>query len=378
LALSGGSMSKGRISLFLLLAFVSIAMGTSFAAGTGYGTSKIVLSSANITLVPGSSASVSYNVTLASGNYWGTSINVANKPNVSAAGLSVSFSSAYGDPPFSGTAAISAAASAKPGRYVVLFNATGDDPSVSDAVLTVYVKSPSASTTTSIQPQPSVPTFALYNSTSSTINASKGASLSLKASDGKYITVAIPAGTYVKEANKTLSTYNFTLAIYSIKNVSTPSSLTGYVPAYGFAYLVNGLITPTIEFVNSTGSPRPLVTTAQYNSTWTSWTFLGGKQVGTSYVGGNYSFANVWKYNATSNEIVNTQFYKPVMWVFLLKIPSAVTSAPTTAPTAVTTTPTTTPPPKTAYSNTGIYIVIAIIVIIIIIGAAYALRRAKK
>ena len=51
--------------------------------------------------------------------------------------------------------------------------------------------------------------------------------------------------------------------------------------------------------MNATGADMPLITTAQYNSSWTSWTLLGGKQVNTSYIGGSYKFADVWTYNST-------------------------------------------------------------------------------
>lgn len=363
-----------------LLAVLALVMVSSMAfAGTGLGTSKITLAAPNMSLGIGSSGSVNYNVTLASGNYWGTSINLVNKANLSAEGLSVSFSKGYADPPFNGTMTVSASAATKPGRYAIILNATGDDPSVTNTLFTVYVKNSTASNTTTAPVV--VPLFSLFNSTSKVVNASIGASLSIKAPDGKLINVTIPAGTYVKIANKTLSSYNFTLALYTISNLSAPSTAKNDIVAYGFAFLVNGLITVNDTFVNSTGADRPMVTTAQYNSSWTSWTVLGGKQVGTSYVGGNYSFANVWTYNSSKNEIVNTEFFKPVMWVFLIKPASPTTTAPTSVSTTVpSTTPTTisTTAPYTTKSSDAGYYIAAIIVVIVVVIAALAMMRKRK
>ena len=124
----------------------------------------------------------------------------------------------------------------------------------------------------------------------------------------------------------------------------------------------------------------PLITTAQYNSSWTSWTLLGGKQVNTSYVGGSYKFADVWTYNSTKNEIVNTQFFKPVMWVFMIK-PSNVTvttTAPTTAPTTRPTTIPTTAPYTSTSNNGGYYAAAIVVIVIIIIVVVAATMRRKK
>ena len=172
------------------------------------------------------------------------------------------------------------------------------------------------------------------------------------------------------------------MARYNITNLSAPSSESSYLVTYGFAYLVNGLITTNASFVNATGADEPLITTAQYNSSWTSWTLLGGKQVNTSYVGGSYAFADVWTYNSTHNEIVNKQFFKPVMWVFLLKPPVVSTTSLTTILSTVTTVrPTTVPttvPYTTAPSSSSTYIVVAIVIIIIIAIIAYAASKRNK
>ncbi|MEM0154839.1 MAG: hypothetical protein QW814_03340, partial [Methanothrix sp.] len=356
-------------SMAMLMAFSFVLLSTvSFASGIG--TSKITFSAANATIAPGSSGTVSYTVSLVSGGVWGTNTNLVNYANLSKEGINVSLSKTYSDPNYTGTMTIKVSGTTKPGTYAVLLNATGDDPSITNSLFTIFVKTSAVNTTTTIPPTP-VPTFLLYNSTTKSVNATNGAKFSLMAMDGKLINVTVPPGTYVKIDNKTLSSYNFTLALYGISNLSAPSAASKDIVAYGFAFLVNGLISPNISFVNATGADRPLITTAQYNDSWTSWTVLGGKQVNTSYIGGKYAFANVWTYNSTLNEIVNSEFFKPVMWVFLIK-PSNVTvtsSAPTTVSTAPTTTPTTisTTAPYTSSSNDSGYYAAAIVVIVIII-----------
>jgi len=87
------------------------------------------------------------------------------------------------------------------------------------------------------------------------------------------------------------------------------------VPIYTFAYEVNGLITPTITFVNANGKPQGIpvyIYTAPGNN-WTSWTWLGGTFNGTVYIGGKYAFMDHWTY--FSNGTMVTAFIKPVPWV---------------------------------------------------------------
>jgi hypothetical protein len=372
-------MNAKSVAMLMAFSFVLLS-AVSFASGIG--TSKITFSSANVTIAPGSAGTASYTVSLVSGNVWGTNTNLVNAANLSKEGINVSLSKTYSDPNYTGVMTVKVSGTTKPGRYAVLLNATGDDPSVTNALFTVFVKTSAINTTTTIAPT-LVPTFSLYNSTTKTVNATKGAKFSLMAMDGKLVNVTVPAGTYVEMDNKTLSSYNFTLAIYTISNLSAPSTVSKDIVTYGFAFLVNGLISPNISFVNSTGADRPLITTAQYNSSWTTWTVLGGKQVNTSYVGGSYKFANVWTYNSTLNGIVNTEFFKPVMWVFMIK-PSNVT-ATSTVPTTVSTVPTTTPTtiPTTAQytsssSNSGYYAAAIVVIVIIIIVVVAATMRRKK
>jgi hypothetical protein len=364
-------------SMAMLVAF-SIMLLSSVSFASGIGTSKITFSSSNMTVAPGGVGTVNYNVSLVNGTVWGTSVNIVNSANLSKEGINVSLSKTYADPSFSGIMTVKVSSTTAPGDYAVILSATGDDPSLTNSLFTVFVKSSVVNTTTIPAAAP-VPYFALYNSTTKTINASKGAKLSLMAMDGKLINVTIPAGAYVKMDNKTLSNYNFSLAIYVISNLTAPSTASKDIVTYGFAYLVNGLISPNIEFVNSTGSPMPLVTTAQYNSTWTSWTLLGGKQVNNSYVGGKYAFADVWTYNSSLNEIVNKQFFKPVMWVFMIK-PVNVTVTSSVATTVPTTAPTTAPTtiPYTTTANDSGYYAAAIVVIIVIIAIVVAATMRKK
>ena len=106
-------------------------------AATGYGTSSISLANSSVSLPPGGSAAVGYTVNLPSGNTWGTTLNVVNAAQLSAQGITVVASNPSGNPPYSGRLTIPAAASAKAGSYSVVLNVTGDDPSTSNATLTI-------------------------------------------------------------------------------------------------------------------------------------------------------------------------------------------------------------------------------------------------
>ncbi len=152
------------------------------------------------------------------------------------------------------------------------------------------------------------------------ISSKEGANLSVTAPDGVNITVHIPVGTFALINNVTHSNYTFTLATFNIKNLGNPAGYANQSPAYGFAFEVDGQITPTIDFTNSTKAPMPLTTTAKYPDTWGSWAFLGGEFNLSSgiYSGGNYVLQNSWSYNSISGIMTNTQFYKPIMWVFTI------------------------------------------------------------
>ena len=106
------------------------------------GTSTISLGSSSISVKAGSSGSDSYTVRLSSGSSWGTSLTTS-----SVSGFTVSLSNSYGDPTYTGTATISVSSSVSNGTYKLNFQASGDDPSSSPAVLTVTVTGHSSSAT---------------------------------------------------------------------------------------------------------------------------------------------------------------------------------------------------------------------------------------
>jgi hypothetical protein len=144
-----------------------------------------------------------------------------------------------------------------------------------------------------------------------TVNASRGTTASL----GNIILVIRP-GTYVKDpGGDVLSVYNVSIIDYGLVNVKpTPN---GYRPVYAFAYAVNGKVSPGYTFVDSHGSPRPVVTVVWMPDTWTTWTWLGfAQEPNGTLVGGAYAFQDEWVY-AGSGLWVNFQFVKPVPWVFV-------------------------------------------------------------
>ncbi len=368
---------KYAIFSFLAVLFFGSMVYAQYGSG-GMGTSTISLSQSSITLSPGSSSSVTYTVKLSSGNIWGTTTNVADSGKLAADGISVSLSNTYGDPTYSGTMSINVSASTAPGTYTVFLNATGDDPSTSPASLTILVENTSSTTmpATSTIAIAQKPVFTQVAEKTIAVNASNGTSLTILDPFSKNLTVEINAGTYVKIGNSILPNYNFTIATYALHNVTSPPNESDYMPAFGFAYLVNGKLSPAIEFVNSTGSPMPLTTIAEYPSTWTSWAFLGGALNGTTYVGGKYALKNTWSYNATNSMLVNRQFVKPVMWVFVFSNVSTkpnVTVA-TTIPHAVSTTSV----PAASPASGILPIAIIIVIVIIIVALLSLLKRSRK
>jgi len=157
------------------------------------------------------------------------------------------------------------------------------------------------------------PAFVVVAGETVTVNAASGQSYTLQVGNMK---VVVPPGTYAEFSNGTmLSTYNFSLVLMADYNIPPPPYPSGYVPIYTFAYEVNGLITPTITFVNVNGKPQGIpvyIYTAPGNN-WTSWTWLGGTFNGTVYIGGKYAFMDHWTY--FSNGTMVTAFIKPVPWV---------------------------------------------------------------
>ncbi len=162
--------NKNLIGLFgfmILLASI-MASGITFAQN-GYGTSSISLSQANITIVQGGSGSVSYNVNLASGSTWGTTLSVTNLSNLTPAGISIVLSKTYADPSYSGTATILVNSSTAPGKYNIAFIASGDDPSSSPTILALTVTAKATSTT---PPSNTIPATTTSPSTATPANVS--------------------------------------------------------------------------------------------------------------------------------------------------------------------------------------------------------------
>ncbi len=133
------------------IAFLMLALFAGVSYAYGYGTSSITLSTYSITLINGGTARVNYNVSLVSGSMWGTTLNIADSRYLLSKGIEVSFNQGFPrDPPFSGNISIVVSPSAPKGSYQVIINATGDDPSVSNATLTLTVASPNSTSTTAM------------------------------------------------------------------------------------------------------------------------------------------------------------------------------------------------------------------------------------
>ena len=144
-------MKNYLIIALLMSAFFSI----SFA--TGIGTSKISFSNNQLNITQGSSASVNYTVALVSGSKWGTSINLLNQTALLQKGINVVMSNPSGDPTFSGVLTIATAPATPSGKYVLSFQAIGDDPSVSNSTIILNVAPAAPSTSTSSTAQPQIP-----------------------------------------------------------------------------------------------------------------------------------------------------------------------------------------------------------------------------
>ncbi len=364
---------SASLTFFALVAFLIIP---SYTFASGIGSSSIQLTQSGANLSVGGSASVGYTVKLVSGTPWGTTLNIVNKNQLLADGITLTLSNSYSDPTYSGTLGISASSSAKPGTYNILLNATGDDPSSSNAALslTIFSKASNATTSTTTIPQaPAV--FTLFNASTSSINATEGGFLSVKSFDGVAVNVTIPADTFANVSGTLLSKYNFTLAIFTVSNLALPPNESNYNMAYGFAYEVNGKITPAISFVNRLGKNQPVITTAAYPPTWGSWTYFGGSLSanGTTYTGGAYKFKDAWTYNATAKTISNDQFFKPVMWVFTFAPAANVSS--TTVPSTTTTAPTTVPYTAPSTSKPPYAAIAVVVIILVLIAAFFAFRK---
>jgi len=129
------------------------------------------------------------------------------------------------------------------------------------------------------------------------------------------IKVTIPSGIVAETPSGNLTTFNLSLCLFSVDGVSSPPGENNLNPLYAFAFAVNGQITPEITFIDTTnGLKMNLTTIVQAPNTWTTWTWFGGSFNGINYTGGSYKFSDNWIYG--ENIMVNTQFVKPVLWIF--------------------------------------------------------------
>ncbi len=216
-----------------------------------------------------------------------------------------------------------------------------------------------AVTSTPTTQAPKEASLSLYRSSTAQVNAANGTRIKALGPDGVATIADVLPGTYALVGNSLLSNYNFTIATFTINNASTgsPPNEPNTTAAYGFAYEVNGQISASISFVNATGKPRPIITTAAYPANWGSWAFIGGTFNSSTgiYSGGKYVLKNTWTYNATSASIVNTQFSKPVMWIYTIG-PAATApanSASSSASPSSSAAPTSYPTTANASSGSG-------------------------
>lgn len=352
-------MRKTSINLYTVL-FLILFSGI-FMAQTGYGTSSVSLTANSITIYPGNSATLGFNVTLASGYYWGTEMKAINTNP----GINISFNPSIGDPNYSGSVAISVSGSMKKGTYSMILYASGDDPSINNATLFVNVpvsgtsSSANSSSTSSTSSNSPVALFTTTASKTILVNASSTSPSYLSVGN---ISVTVLPGTYMQEGNKTFSSYNFTLVTFSFRNLSNPDP--SNTPTYAYAFEANHKINASISFVDFSGNPRAPVSVVKAPSSLSSWTYIGGTFNNTAgtYSGGKYLGEDKWVHNANGT-MTNTQFFKPVVWVFTKPSYNQTNSYNQTT----TLNQTTQTPQSSTPTITNMYILAAIIIIVIII-----------
>ena len=356
-------MRKTSINLYIAL-FLILFSGIFIAQG-GYGTSSVSLTANSITVYPGNSATLGFNVTLASGYYWGTEMKAINKNP----GINISFNPSIGDPNYSGSAAISVSGSMKKGVYSLVLYASGDDPSINNVTLLVNVPVSGTSSPTNSSSNSSSKSSASSNSLVAlfTTTASKTILVNASSSSPSYvsvgnISVTVLPGTYMQEGNKTFSSYNFTLVTFSFRNLSNPDS--SNTATYAYAFEANHEINLSISFVDFSGNPRAPVSVVKAPSNLSSWTYIGGTFNNTAgtYSGGTYLGEDKWVHNANGT-MTNTQFFKPVVWVFTKPSYNQTNSYNQTT----TLNQTTQTPQSSTPTITNMYILAAIIIIVIII-----------
>ncbi len=385
---------KGIFYLAIVLSVV-VLLPYGFA-GNGIGTSNIMLTQNSIVLHAGNSTSINYNVILASGNSWGTTISANNSAMLAKDGITLSFTKSYGDPTFSGALNVIASNTAIAGNYITALYATGDDPTISNVILAISIISNNNAKTSNVLPNTTVQNnlttsnktknsnahiFDVLYKNSTIINASKGANLSL----GSAIRIIIKPGTYALIGNSLLNKYNFSVIDFSAPSTFLPSNLSNYSATGAYAFAVNGVISPSISFVNASADPKAIISIISANNSTTSWTLLGGVFNGSAYINGTYKFPNVWSY-PNSTYMVNNEFYKPVMWVFLTKKQQKITTTtyPIKSGSSNTTTVKSNQSANTSNSsNTSngsgtLYIAIAVIIIVVILVLALQKMQGKQ
>ena len=214
------------------------------------------------------------------------------------------------------------------------------------ATVTTTMATTTTTTTTTAVMQPSMtPELIPVGISTAMVNGGMGATLRLG-----NIVVIIRPGTYVMTpSGQMLSTYNFSIIVYQLVNIGSPSMM-GMMgpeePVYAFAYAVNGHVSPGYTFVNPEGKPYAVITVVRMPNTWTTWTWLGFTQESNgTLVGGHYAFLDSWVY-AGSGLFVNYQFVKPVPWIFVNTGMPASSMVTYTGPTTPSSTEITTMEPE--------------------------------
>lgn len=153
------AFSLSIMALYINVDHYGQSNGYKIERDYSYGNSKVTTSVSTVTIKSGGSYSIQYSVILVSGGTWGTTL-VGNCPS----GISIQFSNNGGDPTYTGTATIYVSSSVQNGTYKLYINATGDDPSLSPAILNVTViDHNSSSPTTPVSPPPKPETSLLQS-----------------------------------------------------------------------------------------------------------------------------------------------------------------------------------------------------------------------
>ena len=311
-----------RAAAFISMLVLGV-LQAQYGSPNGTGSSTITFQLQNVTVAQGGSLGVGYTVSLSGGNYGKTHVTVVNNAELLADKIDVFLSYPSGYPTFSGQATITVGNSTFPMSYNVILNASGNDPAANATLELHVVPAHKSNNNASSQGHNVIEAphyLTLYSYNTLKVNTATGGTVNVKAPDGSEIEAVISPGTYAELQNETklLSEYNFTIATFKLSS-GFPAPNSTMFPLYGLAFEVDGEINSSISFVNSTGGEMPIATIAPYPETWTTWALLGGSFNGTTYGGGNYTSENKWVYNASSGTITNTQFAKPVIWIFQIR-----------------------------------------------------------